>query len=180
MFAITLLIIHLFNLAGYAILFEYFIVQSDKQLVSQLDASQYNDNELIVVKIPLPMPYLSNWNEYERVNGEIEFNGVYYNYVKRKLCNDTLFLLCLPNKSKTQFYHARHEYAKQVNGTPSGENNDGSLIKKINITSEYNQPVSGYQFMLVAAPTKYHTSYPASRLINALVADTDRPPQANG
>ena len=126
------------------------------------------------------MPYLSNWNDYERVDGEIKFNGVYYNYVKRKLYNDTLYLLCLPNKSKTQFCHARNEYAQQVNGGPSGDNNDRPLIKKLNIISEYNQPASGYHFILAAKPTQSPTSHPASPLINAFVADTDRPPQANG
>ncbi|MBO9562027.1 MAG: hypothetical protein J7621_04605 [Niastella sp.] len=177
LFAITLLIVHLFNLTGYAILFEYFMARSDLQLVKQLDANQYSDHELFVVKVPLYVPYLANRNEYERVDGEMQVDGVYYNYVKRKVSNDTLFLLCVPNKDKTHFYHARNEYGKQANGIPAGEENSRSLIKKINISSEYNQPVLLYAFTSTAEPMIAHCGYPVDQLIDVFTADTYKPPR---
>src|SRR5690348_9430337 len=120
--------IHLFNLAGYTLLFDYFIQRSDERLVHQLDTHQYNDNELIEVKIALHTPYLSSWSEYERVDGEAEVNGTYYTYVKRKINNDTLYLLCLPNKNKTQLNAARTDYANKVHDVPNAK--DPGALKK--------------------------------------------------
>ena len=97
-----LLAIHLFNLTGYTLLFDYFIQRSNEQLAQQLETHQYNDNELIEVKIAMHTPYLSSWSDYERIDGEAEVDGIYYSYVKRKIHNDTLYLLCIPNKNKTQ------------------------------------------------------------------------------
>lgn len=177
MLAISLLTVHLFNLAGYSLLFEYLVVQSDKRIVQQLDARQYRDDELIEVKVHLPLPYAATWNDYERVDGEMELNGTYYSYVKRKMCGDTLYLLCLPNTNKTQFYTARNEYAKQVNGIPSGDNNDRSLIKKVNIINEYQQPVTGYRFIVPAPPATHPTGCIVASLINSFIADNYKPPR---
>lgn len=146
-------------------------------MVRQLDDKQYSDTELIEVKLPLHLPYLSNWNDYERIDGEMEYNGIYYNYVKRKVCNDTLFLLCLPNQSKTRFYHARHEYARQVNGAPSRDNNDKPLVKKINITTEYNQPLLQFSFTCWAEPVGSPHYNLVARLIHPFIDAQYRPPQ---
>jgi hypothetical protein len=40
---------------------------------------------------------------------------VHYNYVKRKLYNDTLILLCLPNTEKTRVFNARETFFSLVN-----------------------------------------------------------------
>lgn len=161
MVAITLLFIHLFNLAGYQLLFEYFIIQSDKHLTQQLDSRQYDEEQLVEVKLPLHLPYLTNWNEYERVDGEMEVKGVYYSYVKRKVCNDTLYLLCLPNQNKTQFSRSKHNYAIQVNGMSAGAPGSKAPVKKILLAAEYQAPVSQYRVEPLAAaaivPAGFHT-----------------------
>ena len=121
-------------------MFEYCIQQSDKQLTQQLDNNQYNDGELIEVKIALHTPYLTSWSAYERIDGEVEVNGVFYSYVKRKIHNDTLFLLCLPNKNKTQLHAARIAYAGNVNDVPANAKDTG-VFKKNPAGFEYRQPV---------------------------------------
>ena len=158
-----LLSIHLFNLAGYTLLFDYFIQQSNEQLTHQLDAHQYDDNDLLEVKIALHTPYLSNWSDYERVNGEAEVNGIYYTYVKRKIHNDTLYLLCLPNKNKTQLNAARIEYANNVQDVPANTKNS---LNKYPAGFEYQQPVA--QFLERTITTTYrqpfhHPAIPASQ-----------------
>lgn len=47
---LAILAIHQFNPAGYPLLFDYFIQRPDEQLTHQLNAHQYNDNDLIEVK----------------------------------------------------------------------------------------------------------------------------------
>ncbi|MBO9204149.1 MULTISPECIES: hypothetical protein [Niastella] len=124
--------------------------QSNKQLTLQLDNHEYHDNELIEVKIALHTPYLTNWNDYERIDGEAEVNGVFYSYVKRKVHNDTLYLLCLPNKNKTQLNSVRIEYAGKVNDIPANAKDTGAL-KKNPVCIEYYQPATQ---LTIAFPLK--------------------------
>ncbi len=59
-------------------------------MVHQIDNDNYVDENLVEVKVPINMQYFANWKNYERCDGEIEYEGTHYNYVKRKLSNDTL------------------------------------------------------------------------------------------
>ena len=59
---ILLLTIHLFNIGGYRFLFDELENRASYQLVEQLDNQEYNDNDLVEMKVPLPMPYQTNWS----------------------------------------------------------------------------------------------------------------------
>ncbi len=132
------------NMAAYAFVFQYGMNEADNKIISRIDADNYNNNDLLLIKMPLNMPYLIN-NNYERINGEIEYAGVHYNYVKRKVLNDTLYLICLPNSEKTQLAEAKISVAKSVSDTPSSKKDAGSQDKKAGLTSEYTI-ISLYHF----------------------------------
>lgn len=172
-----LLAIHVFNLGGYTLWFEYFIHRSDRQLVQQLDNRQYNDSELIEVKIALHTPYLNNWSDYERVDGEAEVNGMYYTYVKRKVHKDTLYLLCLPNKNKTQLNAARIEYANKVQDVPTNAAETGS-VNKYPAGSEYHQPAVQFTIAVLSTTTNQlacHSSTPA--MLQIFITGPYHPPR---
>jgi hypothetical protein len=127
--------VYLFNLTGYFLLQAY-IKSSDNDLIKQLDEHQYDEAQLVEIKIPIRLPYATDEAEYQRIDGEIEFSGTYYNYVKRKISRDTLYVLCLPNKSKTRIVSAGNKLIKHVNDAPASEKNEeGSkkLIKSIEL-----------------------------------------------
>lgn len=131
-FAIILLAVHLFNLAGHSMLFRYLLQNSSEQTAERIEKGDYSDKDLVLVKIPVLLPYTTNWKEYERYDGEIEWNGVHYNYVKRKIENDTLHLLCLPDKNRSKLQQAQVAYAKQVNDIPSGSGKSNEkTVKKL-------------------------------------------------
>jgi len=174
--AILLLAVHLFNLAGYSLLFDYYMQQSDQQLTQQLDNNEYNDSELIEVKIALHTPYLTSWSAYERVNGEVEANGVFYNYVKRKIHNDTLYLLCLPNENKTRLHAARIAYAGKVNDVPINTKNTGAL-KKNPAGFEYYQPVTQITVVLPLNETGNKVQHPVPPVTLPYMNALFRPPQ---
>lgn len=112
---ILLLAIHLFNFGGYRLVFDQLEKQNGRVMVQRIDADAYRDQDLVEVRVPVNLPYQSNWKEFERYDGEIYMNGVHYNYVKRKLQNDTLILLCLPNAEKTRLLNARETFFSLVN-----------------------------------------------------------------
>ena len=113
--SILLLCILLFNWFGYRILSDYYEHQADLLLEQKLDNSDYDESQLIEIKVPLKLPYQNNWKEFERFDGEIEVDGVHYKYVKRAVYNDSLVLLCLPHEGKMKLLSARDEFFKLVN-----------------------------------------------------------------
>lgn len=167
---------HLLNISGYHIIFHYFIEQSDNQLVQQLDKNQYNDAELIELKLALHLPYMNNNSDYARVEGEIEIDGTHYNYVKRKVSNDTLYLLCLPNSVKTKLFEARNNFSAQAADLPaSGKQNS---IKKIQLLSEYSQTILSYSFSYPTPPAKQVSCRFTPQLVQPYIDHSFQPPES--
>ena len=112
---ILLLGILLFNLGGYRLLTSFFENRADRQLQANLDLDNYNQSDLISIKVAASLPYGSSSEQFEKVEGNIEINGVNYNYVKRRFYQDSLELLCIPNRAKADIKNARDEFARLAN-----------------------------------------------------------------
>jgi hypothetical protein len=129
--AILLLAVHLFYLGGYMLAFQYFIHKSDAQIVKQLYGNKVDNVKLVELKIPVHMPTIDDWTEYANIQGQIQLNDAYYNYVRLKMTKDTMYLICLPNKVKANLVKANVIMAKNLNDVPlskKGVNN--SFTKK--------------------------------------------------
>lgn len=113
--AILLIVLFLFNLFGYRLLFDYEQKQSDFHFVTSLDKNDYNDADLVTIKVPLSLPYLNNQQNFERVDGEITLNGKILKYAKRKIADGNLILLCLPDNNKMRIKSAKDEFFKYAN-----------------------------------------------------------------
>ncbi len=111
--AISLLLILLFNIAGYRLLFNQFEKIATANLENKIDQGTYSPEQLIEIKIPLSMPYYSD-KDYEAVHGETEWNGKHYRYVKRKISGNTLYLLCIPNHEKNNIVAAENDFTKST------------------------------------------------------------------
>jgi hypothetical protein len=146
--AILLLAIYLFNLSGYSLVFHYFIRQSEQKFAEQLDENKYRDAELVEISIPFNLPYTQNSNQFETLDGSVELNGVLYNYVKRRIYNDTLYIMCLPNQQRTQLIKEKSKYAGEVNDFSSTKKEKESTAKKAGPSAEYNNTIPQYRFIL--------------------------------
>ena len=113
--AISLISIHLFTQTGYHFVFDQLEIGSHRSMVDRLDGRNYRPEELIEIRVPVPLPYQSNGQAFERVDGDIDIDGIHYNYVSRKMVNDTLILLVIPNHVKTRIRHARETFFALVN-----------------------------------------------------------------
>jgi hypothetical protein len=90
--------------------------QNNARLEAQLDNEEYNESELITLKIPAThLSYYNNSSAFERVDGQIEINGIAYKYVKRRLYNDSVELLCIPNMESMHLQNARDDFFKITN-----------------------------------------------------------------
>src|SRR6476619_3080643 len=112
--------------------------RSEARLMQQLYRNNYNEQDLMVLKVPLHLPYYNSSSTTERVDGEIEISGTHYNYVKRQVSNDTLYLYCIPNTAKTNLSKAQTEFSKQASDTQSDTGKGNMLLKKMKWGTEYS------------------------------------------
>lgn len=83
----------LYNSVGYSVVYlceSKNTVSSEKQNFIETDA--YSQD--IVIKIPVSLPYQTNWKSPETTEGMIQHNGNYYQMKTRQLINDTLYVHC--------------------------------------------------------------------------------------
>lgn len=94
---------------------------------AQLNNANYKESDLVSIKIPLNLPYLTESTNFERVDGQIELNGIQYNYVKRRVINDSFELLCIPNYAACEIKNTYHQFLQSVVQSPqTQENKSGS------------------------------------------------------
>lgn len=129
--------------------------QADVKLEARLDRNDYDESQLIELRVPINLPYHNDWKEFERFSGSIEINGVHYNYVKRKVEKGELVLLCLPNDEKQQVQTTRDQFFKLVNdlqqpgSNKKSDQNNSTAFK--NLLSEYQKEKNNWQIMALAA-----------------------------
>jgi hypothetical protein len=139
--AILLIAILFFNWYGYRIVTTILTNNADKKLELRLDNNQYDESQLIELRVQLNVAYQNDQADFERHYGEIEIDGKYYTYVKRKIEDGFLILKCIPNNSKEQIKTAGNDYFKMTNGfdqnQPDKKQNNNSNLAK-NFWSEYD------------------------------------------
>jgi hypothetical protein len=117
---------------------------SEASLEKKVDSREYSDDELISIKTKLNLPYYTSSKEFERSYGSININGTVYEYVKQRVYNDTLELLCLPNTVKTKLQQTSNELAKSsADGRASTPVKKGPSTPKVSLP-DFFQPIPSY------------------------------------
>jgi hypothetical protein len=137
--AILLMGILFFNWYGYKLLSCYLERKADRQLEARLDEDRYDESQLISIKVPSShLSYYNSSTQFERVDGRIEVGGVQYKYVKRRLFNDSLEMLCIPNQTAMNLQTARNQFFQLVNDIQQqngqGKKADHSVSKNFSPT----------------------------------------------
>jgi hypothetical protein len=144
--AILLISLLLFNWYGYRFVTNYLQQKADRQLETRIDLNQYNESQLIEIKVAMDMPYQNNQSDFERHYGEIEINGKIYTYVKRKVEDGYLVLKCIPNTVKQDIKTADNILFNANNGLDqehSGSKNNSPLN---NVTKSIFSDYDDYAF----------------------------------
>lgn len=128
--AILLVGMLLFNSVGYRVLNGFMQYRASIQLASDLDRRQYDESQLISIKIPAThLSYYNSSTAFERVDGQIEINGVVCQYVERRIYNDSLELLCIPNHTVMKLRTAGKDHSKLI--TDLEQNQDYYTVTQI-------------------------------------------------
>ncbi len=143
-----------------------------------LDSQQFKASDLFEIKIPLNSPYYNDSKSFERYDGSIEINGLHYNYVERKVDNDTLILVCVPNKAQNILSEAKDKYGINDGSfqMPSGKANT-SLMLSFLIGVCNHQNIS-YQFFCLGNDSKLHRIFNINVSCTAFHLSPEQPPEA--
>ena len=122
-------------------MYDYVQHKNNRGLEKLFDNDLYDESQLVELKVALNLPYQTNRPVYERVDGEIEFDGILYKYVKRKVANDTLYVMCLPNIQKMHLEKSKIDFFKMANdlqkdNLPSKHDNGWSLFQNLKNISD--------------------------------------------
>ena len=116
------------------------VSNANQSLEAALDDNKYNENELISIKKAIHLPYYNNTRDFTRTYGEVEMNGVFYKYVKSRIYNDSLEMLCIPNTSKQQLLNSKDNFTqaifdlqKDANKKATGQNKAISFMKEYHL-----------------------------------------------
>ncbi|HVU55708.1 MAG TPA: hypothetical protein VHD83_11680 [Puia sp.] len=144
-----------FNAVGYRALTSIMQYRSGRQLELKLDKLQYDESQLTSIKIPVThLAYYQNSASFERVNGEMEINGVPYKYVKRRIYNDSLELLCIPDRMLVKLRALGNGAFKLVHGIASFMADPYTITSCIQIEGPaYTLVVQGHAYMAPICPS---------------------------
>jgi hypothetical protein len=129
--AIFFLVIFLFNVGGYHAVFWALRSHAKNNLLHRLDADAYASEDVIVLTLPVSLPYVLNENEYEKAAGELEYKGEFYQLVKQKVSNDTLYMVCVKDRQQRQLQQTINEYTNLANNLPASEKHTMDLLGKL-------------------------------------------------
>jgi hypothetical protein len=179
--AILLMGVLFFNWYGFQLLTNYWQDRAERKLEASLDRNNYDESALISFKIPLTsLSYYNSAPGYERVNGQIDINGVRYQYVKRRIFGDTLEVLCLPNLTSMKLRTASNDFFRQVNDLQQqnqGKKNSNHSTK--DNSKDYRPASTGVVVpdALAQAVVKATSLYALSRLPSVYTPTADNPPE---
>ena len=109
--AISFLLLLLFNAFGYYLLFGYEQAQAQHNSVQAFQ--KIPESAFLVVKM-LVSPYAHvEDRDFEYVQGEFKRDGKTYNFVKKRIVNDSLELYCLNNQRQDQLTARFNDYVKE-------------------------------------------------------------------
>ena len=174
--AISLLFIHLFNIGGQLLLHQYFVYKSDKLFNEQINKNRYNVDDLTEIKIPVNMPQINDWKNFENLTGQVQFAYSSYNYVKIRVTRTAIFLMCIPNYETTHFSNHNIIYARQIPDIPVSKK-EHVPFGKISLAA-YNNQIIQYEFSTPEIVFRKNCRNIHSAVLDFLITGPCQPPDS--
>jgi hypothetical protein len=117
--AILLLGILIFNWCGYRLLISFRENKARAQLEAQLDDNKYDRSQLLSIRVTAShLSYYNSSQSFQRVDGQVQAGGIQYKYVARRIFNDSVEYLCIPDYAAMKLKVAGNEYSKKTSSYP--------------------------------------------------------------
>ncbi len=124
--AISFLLMLLFNAFGYYLLFGYQQIQAHRIAIEEIPASSFK-----VIKMLVSAYADIEDRDFEYVDGSFFYEGQAYNFVKKRIKNDSLELYCLNNFHQDQLMSQLNDYLNQnvIDGKASHNQPTKQMLK---------------------------------------------------
>jgi len=87
----------LYQAGGFAMDFVY-------HLHSKISTSEIAQSEKVVVKLPIALPYSTNWEAPKEVNKKVQKGDEFYQMVEQRMENDTLYTTMIADHSARESF----------------------------------------------------------------------------
>ena len=177
--AILFILILAFNFCGYRMIISILQNKADASLEASIDNKNYDESQLVEMRVELNMPYQDRHTEFERHYGEITIDGKAYAYVERKIDGNVLVLKCIANQQRQDLKEKSDAITKANSGQDQQDNNkkqSGSFLKIF--SGDYDDKNQSYA---LSALLNLPGSYPISNspaLNDVLISTPHQPPKA--
>jgi len=166
------------NLLGYRMWYYFELKSSAQKMESKLDKKEYQDSDLVTIRIPLTLPYQTDTDGFERISGEVSFEGKIYTYVQRKMENGYFVLMCLPDHGKMQLEREKNDLVKSnLDQSKNNSNKPGSgntILKYV--SSEYEENISSVKTDPLFTCSNEYASYADVTFFSLKIAAPGQPP----
>jgi hypothetical protein len=118
----------LLNTVGY---YEVLIAIEKRHRDYTISKISENEGEIsgnLLLRIPRPSHFNQDDNEYSRAFGEIVIESQVYHFVKKKLYQDTLYIVCINDPLATQVKNTISDYSKSfADHHQKSDSNEGTV-----------------------------------------------------
>ena len=105
--------------------------RNDRAMTRMFDSGTYEELQTITIKLPLAVPYLSDYEGFERVDGKFWHEGQFYRLVKQKYAQDTLTIVCVKDQKKVRIQDALSNFVKTFADAPIQNQANAKLVFSI-------------------------------------------------
>jgi hypothetical protein len=108
--------------------------------------------ETVVVKIPINLPYQTDWVSAEEVDGSVRQGDEFYEMKSRKVENDTLVTVMVKDRNaRENFFDLAEQVNEHLKDEPGSTPSKTKLINTL--VKEYCAQSSGWVFYILDWPT---------------------------
>jgi hypothetical protein len=169
----------LFNLGGYALLFQYLINRSDSSIYERINDNRYKMNDLVEIKIPVNQQTVEDEDEYAPVGGQVKLSDTVYNFAYLKMTRDTMYLLCLPNREKASIKNAKIIYTRQISDISVNEKSHLPVMK-LSTFEGYNDYYNiAFQTAVSVKTKKTLPDYSFLNIVKTSIGVPGQPPEVS-
>jgi hypothetical protein len=174
--SILLIVILFFNAIGFYGLLVGIQYHRQQALVELLDNESYDLDKTNLLKIPLTLPYATDQEEFQRVDGNFEYHGEYYRLVKQRLSRDTLYIVYLKDHDTKKVNTVLKDYVKSFTDQPAHSSKHQGKI-----TISFGKEYYGSSFSISPQATGWireiSTHFIPGRTSSAFICSPSQPPE---
>ena len=161
----------LFNSVGLYLVFLGLNYGANERMEQRLDNGLYKNCQTITIKVPLYLPYQSDWQHFHRVDGKLDFQGKHYNAVKHRIFRDTMYTVFVRNNYKNRLDEKMDQLVSLFSGftgSGSGESHVRNNLLKDFLLMDDSTLYSHFSgsFLLDFAPFMFRLSSRSGQVLS--------------